>query len=78
MVATLQPRCFRRVNERAAKRYSSDLTDREWEMLRSFLPPQRLGRGRKPEMSEAMIQGAMIRLMLQRLVQQLDEQQEES
>ena len=39
MVTSLKPRRFSRSSERTAKRYSSDLSDREWEVIRPLLPP---------------------------------------
>ena len=59
MVATLKPRGFRRTTERAAKRYSSDLSDREWEVIRPLLPPHSTGRGRKREVDEQEILNAI-------------------
>lgn len=55
MVTTFKPRRFRRANERAAKRYSSDLSDREWEVVESLLPAAPVGRGRKREVDEREI-----------------------
>jgi putative transposase len=59
MVATLKPRGFRRTTERAAQRYSSDLSDREWEVIRPLLPPHSTGRGRKREVDEQEILNAI-------------------
>lgn len=55
MVTTFKPRRFRRANERAAKRYSSDLSDREWEVVEPLLPAAPVGRGRKREVDEREI-----------------------
>ncbi len=38
MATTLKPRRFRRATERASKRYSTDLSEREWEIIRPLLP----------------------------------------
>jgi putative transposase len=59
MVPTLKPRSFRRATERAAQRYSSDLSDQEWEVIRPLLPPPTSGRGRKPEVDEREILNAI-------------------
>lgn len=59
MVTTFKPRRFSRASERAAKRYSSDLSDREWEVIRPLLPPPRIGRGRKREVDEREILNAI-------------------
>jgi hypothetical protein len=37
MATTLKPRRFRRATERAAKQYSTDLSDSEWEIIRPLL-----------------------------------------
>lgn len=55
MVLSPKTRQFYRAKERAAKRYSSDLTEREWEVIRPLLPPQRQGRGRKRQVDEREI-----------------------
>jgi putative transposase len=56
MVITPQTRRrFSRASERAAKRYSSDLSDKEWEIIRPLLPPAPQGRGRKREVDEREI-----------------------
>lgn len=59
MVTTLKPRRFRSASERAAKRYSSDLSDREWEVIRPLLPPPSTGRGRKRQVDEREILNAI-------------------
>jgi putative transposase len=59
MVTTLKPCGFRRATERAAKRYSSDLSDREWEVIRPLLPPRPTERGRKREVDEREILNAI-------------------
>lgn len=59
MVATFQPRRFSRAQERASKRYSTDLSDPEWEIIRPLLPPPRIGRGRKREVDEREILNAI-------------------
>lgn len=59
MVTTLKPRRFSRVSERAAKRYSSDLSEQEWKVIRPLLPPRRMGRGRKREVDEREILNAI-------------------
>jgi transposase len=59
MVTTLKPRQFSRVSERAAKRYSTDLSDQEWQVIRPLLPPHPLGRGRKREVDEREILNAI-------------------
>jgi putative transposase len=55
MVLSPKTRQFYRAKERAAKRYSSDLTDQEWEVIRPLLPTRGQGRGRKPEVDEREI-----------------------
>lgn len=55
MVLPPQTRQFYRAKQRATKRYSSDLTDQEWEVIRPLLPPRGQGRGRKPEVDEREI-----------------------
>jgi putative transposase len=56
MIITPQTRRqFSRASERAAKRYSSDLTNQEWEIIRPLLPPPPQGRGRKREVDEREI-----------------------
>jgi putative transposase len=59
MVTTLKPRRFSRASDRAAKRYSTDLSDQEWEIIRPLIPPQRMGRGRKREVDEREILNAI-------------------
>lgn len=59
MVATFKPRRFSRAKERASKRYSTDLSDQEWEVIRPLLPPPRMGRGRKREVDEREILNAI-------------------
>ena len=59
MVTSLKRRPFSRSSERRAKRYSSDLSDREWEVIRPLLPPPRMGRGRKREVDEREILNAI-------------------
>lgn len=59
MVTTLKPRGFRRATERAAKRYSSDLSEREWEVIHPLLPPPSIGRGRKREVDEREVLNAI-------------------
>ncbi len=59
MVTTLKHRRFRRASERGAKRYSSDLSDREWEVIRPLLPPLSTGRGRKRQVDEGEILNAI-------------------
>lgn len=54
MVTSLKPRRFHRATERAKKRYSSDLTDREWQVIQPLLPPPNT-RGRKREVDEREI-----------------------
>ncbi|WNN88039.1 IS5 family transposase [Gloeocapsopsis dulcis] len=55
MVLSPQTRQFYRAKERAAKRYSSDLTDQEWEVIRPLLPSRSQGRGRKQQVDEREI-----------------------
>jgi hypothetical protein len=43
MVTTLKPRGFRRTIVRAAKRYSSDLSEQEWEVIRPYYRSVPLG-----------------------------------
>ena len=52
MVTTFNPCCFRRTSERAAKRYNSDFSDRELQMIQPLLSPPSEGRGRKREVDE--------------------------
>jgi len=59
MVSSLQPRRFRRASQRAAKRYSTDLSDSEWEIIRPLLPPPSAGRGRKRQVDEREILNAI-------------------
>ncbi len=59
MVKTLKSRRFLRSKERAAKRYSSDLTDQEWAVIQPLLPPPALGRGRKRRVDEREILNAI-------------------
>ena len=59
MAKSLKPRQFSRSREHGAKRYSSDLSDPEWEVIRLLLPPHRLGRGRKREVDEREILNAI-------------------
>jgi putative transposase len=59
MVTTLKPRGFRRTTVRAAKRYSSDLSEREWEVICPLLPLRSPGRGRKREVDEREILNAI-------------------
>lgn len=48
MATSLKPRRFRRAAERAAKRYSTDLSDQEWNIIRPLLPlPKARGRKRQ-------------------------------
>ena len=58
MVSTLKPRRFSRAKERAAKRYSSDLSEPEWQVIRPLVPPQSTGRGRKRQVDEREILNA--------------------
>lgn len=51
----MQTRQFYRAKERAAKRYSSDLTDQEWEVICPLLPARSQGRGRKQQVDEREI-----------------------
>jgi putative transposase len=55
MVLSPKTRQYYRTQQRAAKRYSSDLTDAEWEVIRPLLPPDSQGRGRKPEVDKREI-----------------------
>ncbi len=60
MVTTLKPRRFRRRGlERATKRYSSDLSEQEWQIIRPLLPPVVNGRGRKRQVNEREILNAI-------------------
>lgn len=43
---------FCRSKQRVTKRYSSDLTDQEWQIIRSLLSPQAQGRGRKRQVDK--------------------------
>lgn len=48
-------RTIRRGYGRSSRRYSSDLTDREWQYMRPFMPePCRLGRRRKTDLPEVV------------------------
>ena len=58
MATTLKPRRFRRAAERAAKRYSTDLSDREWEIIRPLLPLPK-ARGRKRQVCQREILNAI-------------------
>ena len=58
MVTSLKPRRSRS-SKRAAKRYSSDLSDRECVVIRPLLPPPCMGRGRKREVDEREILNAI-------------------
>jgi len=45
----------RKIYARKSARYSSDLTDREWESIAPHMPlPRRLGRPRKADLREVM------------------------
>jgi putative transposase len=59
MVTTLKRQGFRRATERAAKRYSSDLSERQWEVIRPRIPLPATGRGRKREVDEREILNAI-------------------
>lgn len=55
MVTSLKPRRFRRATERTKKRYSSDLTEREWQVIQPLLPlPNTRGRKRKVDEREIL------------------------
>ncbi len=41
--------------ERATKRYSSDLSEQEWQIIQPLLPPAANGRGRKRQVNERKI-----------------------
>jgi putative transposase len=58
MVKTLKPRRFCRASERAVKRYSTDLNDREWEIVEPLLPPPK-ARGRKRQVCQREILNAI-------------------
>ncbi|NJR51290.1 MAG: IS5 family transposase [Leptolyngbyaceae cyanobacterium CSU_1_3] len=58
MVEALKPRRFRRASERAAKRYSTDLRDREWEIVEPLLPRPK-ARGRKRQVWQREILNAI-------------------
>lgn len=55
MSMTLKPCPYRRARERAAKRYSTDLNDQEWEIIRPLMPsPKVRGSKRKVEFREVL------------------------
>jgi transposase len=58
MVTTLKPRRFHRATERAKKRYSTDLSDSEWQIIQPLLPPPKV-RGRKRETNEREVLNAI-------------------
>ncbi len=58
MATTLSPRRFRRASERAAKRYSTDLSDSEWEIIQPLLPLPKT-RGRKRQVCQREILNAI-------------------
>jgi putative transposase len=51
MVTSLKPRRFQRTAARVKKRYSSDVTEAEWQIIRPLLPLPK-ARGRKREVDE--------------------------
>ena len=58
MVTTLKPRRFHRARERAKKRYSTDLSDSEWQIIQPLLPPPKV-RGRKREINQREVLNAI-------------------
>ena len=58
MATALKPRQFRRAAERAAKRYSTDLSDAEWDIIRPLLPLPK-ARGRKRQVCQREILNAI-------------------
>ena len=55
MEVTLKPRPYRRAKGRAAKRYSTDLSEREWEIIRPLMPPPKVrGSKRKVDLREVL------------------------
>lgn len=55
MGMTLKPRPYRRTEERAAKRYSTDLSNREWEIICPLMPaPKVRGSKRKVDFREVL------------------------
>lgn len=58
MVTTLKPRRFHRVTERAKKRYSTDLSDSEWQTIQPLLPRAK-ARGRKRQVDEREVLNAI-------------------
>lgn len=58
MVTTLKPRRFHRATERAKKRYSTDLSDSEWQIIQPLLPPPKV-RGRKREINQREVLNAI-------------------
>lgn len=58
-MTTFKPRRFRRASKRTAKRYSSDLSQQEWQVIQPLLPPPSGGRGRKREVNEREILNAI-------------------
>lgn len=58
MVTTLKSRRFHRATERAKKRYSTDLSDSEWQIIQPLLPPPKV-RGRKREINQREVLNAI-------------------
>jgi putative transposase len=55
MSMKLKSRPYLRAKERAAKRYSTDLSDAEWEVIRPLMPPPKVrGSKRKVEFREVL------------------------
>lgn len=55
MGMTLKARPYARAKARAAKRYSTDLSDSEWEIIRPLLPPPKVrGSKRKVDLREVL------------------------
>lgn len=58
MATTLKPGQFRRATERTSKRYSTDLSDAEWDIIRPLLPLPK-ARGRKRQVCQREILNAI-------------------